>query len=103
MIESFLKIAWRNVIRHKAHTAINVIGLALGMTCCLFIFLWVQDEKGIDNFHSNGKNLYTLYETITANGKTDADYNTPINFTTKTAKPFWRATARPNSTPYNLK
>jgi putative ABC transport system permease protein len=80
MIKSFLKIAWRNVIRHKAHTAINVIGLALGMTCCLFIFLWVQDEKGIDNFHSEGKNLYTLYNTVKANGKSDGNYNTPYNY-----------------------
>jgi ABC-type antimicrobial peptide transport system permease subunit len=85
MIKSFLKIAWRNVIRHKAHTAINVIGLALGMTCCLFIFLWVQDEKGIDNFHKNGKNLYALYTTLTVNGKPDGNYNTPIIFKTRPA------------------
>ena len=67
MFRNYIKIAWRNVIRHKAHTAINVTGLALGMTCCLFIFLWVQDEKGIDNFHQNGKTLYAVYQTITAN------------------------------------
>ncbi len=82
MIKSFFKIAWRNVIRHKAHTAINVIGLALGITCCLFIFLWVQDENGIDNFHQNGKNLYVLYETTTANGHVSADYNMPMLFDT---------------------
>jgi putative ABC transport system permease protein len=80
MIQSFFKIAWRNVIRHKTHTAINVIGLALGMTCCLFIFLWVQDEKGIDNFHAHGKNLYALYQTVTVNGKPDGDYNTPYTY-----------------------
>jgi putative ABC transport system permease protein len=80
MIQSFFKIAWRNVIHHKTHTAINVIGLALGMTCCLFIFLWVQDEKGIDNFHAHGKNLYALYQTVTVNGKPDGDYNTPYTY-----------------------
>ncbi len=79
MIKNFFTIAWRNVIRHKTHTAINVIGLALGMTCCLFIFLWVQDEKGIDNFHQNGKNLYTAYTTMTADGKTEGNYITPYN------------------------
>jgi ABC-type antimicrobial peptide transport system permease subunit len=83
MIRSFFKIAWRNVIRHKTHTAINVIGLALGMTCCLFIFLWVQDEKGIDNFHKNGKNLYALYTTLTVNGKPDGNYNTPLTYKNK--------------------
>ena len=79
MIKNYVKIIWRNVIRHKTHTAINVIGLALGMTCCLFIFLWVQDEKGIDNFHQNGKSLYTAYTTMTANGKNEDDYITPYN------------------------
>ena len=80
MIRNFLKIAWRNVIRHKTHTAINVIGLALGMTCCLFILLWVQDEKAVDNFHQNGKNLYVLYQTTTVNGGVLGDYNMPIIF-----------------------
>jgi len=80
MFKNYIKIAWRNVIRHKTHTAINVIGLALGMTCCLFIFLWVQDEKGIDNFHQKGKNLYTVYQTVTSNGKSDGNYDSPIDF-----------------------
>ena len=69
MFKSYFNIAWRNIIRHKIHTAVNVIGLALGMTCCLFIFLWVQDEKSVDNFHTNEKNLYTVYETISSAGK----------------------------------
>ncbi|HJP63386.1 MAG TPA: ABC transporter permease [Mucilaginibacter sp.] len=89
MIRNFLKIAWRNVIRHKAHAAINVTGLALGMTCCLFIFLWVQDEKGIDNFHRNGKNLYVLYESTTANGQVSGGYNMSMRFDTST-KPYKR-------------
>lgn len=80
MIRNYLLIAWRNVIRHKTHTAINVIGLALGMTCCLFILLWVLDEKGIDNFHQNGKNLYILYQTTTSNGGVGGDYNMPVIF-----------------------
>jgi len=71
MLQNFIKTAWRNIIRHKANTAINVIGLALGMTCCLFIFLWVQDEKSVDNFHANGKNIYAVYQTFTLNDKID--------------------------------
>src|ERR1700761_3283773 len=84
MLKSYIKIAWRNITRHKIYAAINVIGLALGMTCCLFIFLWVQDEKGIDDFHSNGNNLYVLYGTTTANGNTSSDYNMPVRFDTST-------------------
>jgi len=80
MLKSFLTIAWRNIIRHKIYASINVIGLALGMTCCLFIFLWVEDEKSVDNFHGHEKNIYTVYETVTSNGKTHGDYSTPIQF-----------------------
>jgi putative ABC transport system permease protein len=78
MLANYFKIAWRTIIRHKGYAAINLLGLALGMTCCLFILLWVKDEKGIDNFHADGNNLYTVFETVTANGKTDGDYNTPV-------------------------
>lgn len=78
MVKNFLKIAWRNITRNKAHTIINVLGLALGITCCLFIFLWVQDEKSIDNFHQQGKNLYTAYQTTTVNGQKESSYTTPI-------------------------
>jgi ABC-type antimicrobial peptide transport system permease subunit len=77
MIKNFLKMAWRNIIRHKANAFINVSGLALGMTCCLFIFLWVQDEENKDNFHKNGANLYAVYQTTTSNGQTTGSYSSP--------------------------
>jgi len=80
MLKSYIKIAWRNILRHKTHTAINVAGLAMGMTCCLFIFLWVRDEKAIDNFHTNGKNLYAVYQNFTTNGKTGSTYTTPTRY-----------------------
>ena len=80
MLKNYLLTAWRNITRHKVHSAINVIGLSLGMTCCLLIFLWVQDEKSIDDFHRNGKNLYSVYETITTAGRTTGSYATPIQY-----------------------
>lgn len=81
MIKSYIRIAWRNIVRHKIHTGINVIGLALGITCCLFIFFWVRDERSVDNFHANGKNLYTVYQTLTAGGKAYGTYSPPTQFT----------------------
>ena len=80
MIRNFFKIGWRNIIRHKTHTVINVVGLALGMTCCLFIYLWVQDEQSIDNFHANGNSLYAVYKTVAANGQVGSNYETPIQY-----------------------
>lgn len=66
MFRHYATVAFRNVIRQKSFSAINIIGLALGMTCCLFIFLWIQDEKAVDNFHANGRKLYVIYQTTTA-------------------------------------
>ncbi|MBS1661216.1 MAG: ABC transporter permease [Bacteroidetes bacterium] len=81
MLKNYFKIAWRNITRHKLYSGINVFGLALGITCCLFIFLWVQDEKGVDNFFSNGPNLYTVYKSVKADGHMEGDYSTPRKYT----------------------
>ena len=78
MFRHYGMVALRNVIRQKTFSGINVIGLALGMTCCLFIFLWVRDEKAVDNFHANGKTLYNVYQTVSKNGQTTGSYTTPF-------------------------
>ncbi|MDO6433214.1 ABC transporter permease [Flavitalea sp. BT771] len=80
MLKSYLTIAWRNIIRHKGYAAINVLGIAMGLTCCLFILLWVQDEKSVDNFHRNGKELFAVYQTATASGNVYGTYTTPLRY-----------------------
>jgi putative ABC transport system permease protein len=82
MLKNFFRIAWRNIIRQKTQTIINVTGLALGMTCCLFIFFWVTDEKNVDNFHAKGENIYAVYQTVIANGKAEGSYSTPLKVIT---------------------
>jgi putative ABC transport system permease protein len=74
----YLKVAVRNLFRQKVFSFINVVGLSLGMVCCLFIFLWVQDEKRIDNFHVHGDALYRIYQTTHANGEVNGSYATPF-------------------------
>ena len=76
MIKNYFKIAWRNLVRNKAFSAINILGLALGMACSLLIMLWVQDERSVDGFHANGKQLYQVYERNYYDGKVDAGYPT---------------------------
>ncbi|MCP4728296.1 MAG: ABC transporter permease, partial [bacterium] len=44
MFKNYLKIAFRNISRQKGFSFINIAGLAVGMTCCILILLWVQDE-----------------------------------------------------------
>jgi ABC-type antimicrobial peptide transport system permease subunit len=82
MIRNYFKIAWRNISRHMSETAINVIGLALGMTCCLFIFLWVKDEKAVDNSQAQGTDVYAVYQTVTTDGKAEGSYSTPLKVIT---------------------
>lgn len=53
---------------------INLAGLALGMACSLLIFLWVQDERGVDTFHRNGDRLYYVYERNYMGGKLQTWY-----------------------------
>ena len=60
MIRNYLKIAFRNILRHKAYSAINIFGLAIGMACSILIFLWVQHELSFDRFHVNEKNIYRV-------------------------------------------
>jgi putative ABC transport system permease protein len=49
--------AVRNMMRNKTFSFINIVGLGLGISCGLFIYLWVQDECSYDNFHANGERL----------------------------------------------
>ncbi len=81
MIKNYFKIAWRNLIRNKVLSVINIGGLSLGMTCCLLIFLWVKDERSIDNFHRDGENIYTAYVSRTSGGEIKSTYTTPMEYT----------------------
>jgi len=75
MIRNYLKIAWRHMTRHRGYAIINVLGLTLGITCCLFIFLWVRDERHIDEFGK--KDIYVAYMSVQADGQTRGMYMTP--------------------------
>ncbi|GAJ10385.1 unnamed protein product, partial [marine sediment metagenome] len=62
MIKNFIKIALRNITKHKGYSFINITGLAVGMACCLLITIWVLDELSYDRFHENSQNLYRVEE-----------------------------------------
>ncbi|MBA4053511.1 MAG: hypothetical protein C0490_02250 [Marivirga sp.] len=80
MFRHYLTVTTRNLIRQKVFSFINIVGLALGMTCCLFILLWVKDEKSVDNFHTNGPKLYNVYQTVNSNHVISGSYATTIRF-----------------------
>jgi len=58
MLKNYFKIAWRNIIRHKGYSAINVAGLSAGIAACLLIFVIIQYELSFDIFQPNYKNIY---------------------------------------------
>lgn len=60
MLYNMFVIAWRNALRHKQFTLLNILGLSLGITACLLISLYVQDELSYDNFHEKGDRIYRI-------------------------------------------
>lgn len=60
MLKSYLKIAWRNLIKNKGYAAINIVGLAVGLACCLLIVLYIQDELSFDHYHANKNRIYRV-------------------------------------------
>ncbi|NIM57708.1 MAG: FtsX-like permease family protein [Candidatus Aenigmarchaeota archaeon] len=69
MLKNHLKIALRNIKRHKGYSFINITGLAIGMACCLLITIWVLDELSYDKFHKNAANLYRVEENQDYSGR----------------------------------
>ncbi len=61
MIKHYLKIAIRNLTKQKIYSAINILGLSVGLTGAILIFLFVQNELSYDRFHENKDNLYRVY------------------------------------------
>ncbi|MEJ7586271.1 MAG: ABC transporter permease [Ferruginibacter sp.] len=60
MLKNYLKIAFRNLVHHKAYSLLNIAGLAIGMACSILILLWVNEERSFDRFHTNANQLYRL-------------------------------------------
>ncbi|NVK84469.1 MAG: ABC transporter permease, partial [Cytophagia bacterium] len=71
MLRNYLKIAIRNVSKHKGYSFINVFGLAVGICCCLLIFLYVKDELTYDRYQSNIDNIYRINSEIDWFGSKD--------------------------------
>ncbi|HKK44179.1 MAG TPA: FtsX-like permease family protein [Balneolaceae bacterium] len=60
MLKNYLKIAWRNLFKHKGYTFINIIGLAVGIAVCTLIFKYVHYELSYDTFHQKANRTYRL-------------------------------------------
>ena len=64
MIKNYFKTAWRNTIRNRTLTLLNVSGLAIGVVVCLLIGVWLQRELSFDNFHPDNNKIFRLVNTF---------------------------------------
>src|SRR6266536_3809603 len=78
MFRNYLKVAWRYLLRYKQYTIINILGLAVGITCCILIMLFVRSELSYDRFHSNADRLYRVWQHEKAEGQDFINTVTPI-------------------------
>jgi len=60
MIKNYFKIAFRNLLKNKVYSFINIAGLSIGLACSMLIILYVKDEVSFDRFHKNVNNIYRI-------------------------------------------
>jgi putative ABC transport system permease protein len=69
MIKSYLKTAWRTILKHKGFSFINIFGLSIGIAACLLILHYVRFERSFDNFHTKGDRIFRLQQDRYNDGK----------------------------------
>ena len=74
MFRNYFKIAWRHLLKQKQYALINIGGLAVGLTCFLLIFLYVQHELSYDRFYSNADQIYRVYQRQAGNPYMGTEY-----------------------------
>src|SRR5215218_2469611 len=70
MFSNYFKTAWRTMMRSKGYSALNILGLAIGMAVALLIGLWVNNEYSYDRFLPDYQQLYQVRRNFNSNGET---------------------------------
>jgi len=78
MFHNYIKIAIRNIFKHKGYSLINVIGLAVGIACCVLILLYVQDELSYDRYHINADRIFRVIEEVRLEGVGEESSSMPF-------------------------
>jgi ABC-type antimicrobial peptide transport system permease subunit len=80
MIRNYLKIAFRNLLKNKGFSFINILGLAVGMASAILILLWIQNEVSYDQFHEKKDRIYEVWNKDTFSNKLQCWNTTPKVF-----------------------
>src|SRR5688572_21536399 len=70
MLKNYLKTAWRNLMKNKAFSFINILGLTIGITVCMMIYVFIMNEFSVDRFHKNSNHIYRVMRGAAVDGKT---------------------------------
>ena len=76
MLKNYFIIAFRNLKKHKGYSLINILGLAVGISCCLLILLYVRNELSYDKFYKNADSIYRVYVNSSINGQQSSNCKT---------------------------
>jgi len=78
MYRSYFKFAFRNIVKHKASTFMNVLSLSVGIACFVFIFIYLEGELGYDRFHKDADRIHRVaIDFVDSNGRRLPDATTP--------------------------
>jgi len=69
MFKNYIKTAWRSLFKNKFYSAINILGLSIGLTTSILLMMWIQDESSYDKFHTDHNRIYNLSSHFDINGK----------------------------------
>ncbi len=84
MVRNYFIVAWRNLLKNKTLSAIKIIGLSIGLTVCMLMFLYSKDELSFDRFHANRDNIFRVIQDMDISGQ-------PRNKLSITQKPLGEA------------
>ncbi|KAA9340555.1 ABC transporter permease [Adhaeribacter soli] len=88
MLKNYFKIAWRNLVRNKVYSAINILGLAIGISACILIFLYVRDELTYEAHFDKANRIFRITNEINLQGQTDKFALTPFPLADALKKDF---------------
>ena len=80
MLQNYLTIAIRNLLRYPAYTLINIVGLAIGLAACMLILLYVWDELSYDRYHPHAERVYRVVDDIESAGQTVQTAGSPAGW-----------------------
>ena len=78
MLQSYLRIIYRNFIRQPGYLLLNLAGLAVGIACCIFIAMFVWDEVKFDKYHQHADQIYRVSQTMSFEGDETRSATTPF-------------------------